>query len=366
MAPPSSLHRIAHAVAWRVDHAINGLSRRLRAKDPASRVRVLAYAGYRNAQEIRLAGRIVRYAEPLAPGTGFLSRVRAMLAIYNSHEVPGVTVRCTLAGRTVYVVSDGEGYFHFAIPVRDALPLTTRWESATLSTPGRAAQAESFTVPILAPGTDDHWAVISDIDDTVIETGATNFLKNWRRVLVDRPQDRLAVPGAASLYGLIAGDHAAPTRPFFYVSSSPWNLYGFLTEFMERNRIPHGPMFLRDIGIDRKTFIHAGHASHKLAAIETILAFYPGHRFVLVGDNGQEDVAIYAQAVADFPGRVSAVLIRDVSGACTTGANADRLAAIGRAGVLTYCAAGFEDAAAKLAELGFERPEEAATAAATA
>jgi phosphatidate phosphatase APP1 len=55
----------------------------------------------------------------------------------------------------------------------------------------------------------------------VIETGATDFLKNWRRVLVERPQDRLAVPGASTLYKMIARDHVAPARPFFYVSSSP-------------------------------------------------------------------------------------------------------------------------------------------------
>ena len=38
---------------------------------------------------------------------------------------------------------------------------------------------------------------------------------------------------------------------------------------MELNAIPHGPMFLKDYGIDRNQFIHSGHDEHKLEAIET-------------------------------------------------------------------------------------------------
>ncbi|RYG79656.1 MAG: DUF2183 domain-containing protein, partial [Alphaproteobacteria bacterium] len=174
--------------------------------------------------------------------------------------------------------------------------------------------------------------------------------------------DRLAVPGAASLFGMIARDHRAPTRPFFYVSSSPWNLYGFLADFMERNAIPHGPMFLKDIGIDATKFINTGHAAHKLDAIRTILAFYPDHRFLLMGDNGQKDVEIYGEVVRNYPDRVGAVLIRDISGSCKAGQNAELLTAIGMAGVPVYCAEGFDEAQMVLEGLGFERPAETARA----
>jgi phosphatidate phosphatase APP1 len=217
-------------------------------------------------------------------------------------------------------------------------------------------------VPVIAPGANNNWGIISDIDDTVIETGATDFLKNWRRVLVERPEDRLAVPGASSLYKMIARDHIAPARPFFYVSSSPWNLYGFIAEFMELNGIPHGPMFLKDYGIDDNQFIKTGHGEHKLAAIETVLAFYPGFKFLLIGDNGQHDVEIYAQAVKDFPSRVAAIFIRDVSGTCREGAKAELLRGIEAAGIPTFCGAGFDDAVDVVKALDLDRPLEAAKA----
>ncbi len=355
---PRRLHRIVAALdRWgeRGAHRISGPS------GYDGKVRMLAYAGYRNAERLRVKGRIVRYQEPLDSDRKW-ARFRAMVAIYNSRELPGIAVRLVGYGHDVTVRTDGEGYFDFDLAIDRALPARTTWEAASLSTPDREMQKPAIDVPVIAPGADHALGVISDIDDTVIETGATNFVRNWRRVLVEQPGDRLAVPGASTLYRTMAIDHAAPRRPFFYVSSSPWNLYGFLTEFMEFNHIPHGPMFLKDYGIDRTKFISTGHAAHKLEAIETVLAFYPGFRFVLIGDNGQADVAIYAQAVADFPERVAAVFIRDVDGNCRAGPEGALLRQIEAAGVPTYCGSGLGDAVAAFEALGMDDPAEAAGA----
>ena len=326
------------------------------------KVRILAYAGYRDERRVRLKGRIVRYEKPLDAGEGMVSRVRAMMEIYNSSELPNVAVRCDGYGQVQQTDTDEEGYFDFELPVADPLPEKTRWEQVTVSTPGRQAQQPDIKVPVIAPGTDNHWGIISDIDDTVVETGATDFLKNWRRVLIDRPQDRLAVPGASTLYKMIARDHAAPVRPFFYVSSSPWNLYGFIAEFMEMNAIPHGPMFLKDYGLSRGQFIRKGHDEHKLEAIENVLRSYPRLRFLLIGDNGQRDVSIYARAVMDFPKQIAAVFIRDVDGSCRSGPEGELLRDIERRGVKTFCGAGFEDAVSVVQQLELDRPIEAASA----
>ena len=326
------------------------------------KVRVLAYAGYRNELVARLKGRVVRYEKPLDAGEELLTRLHAMLEIYNSNELPGVPVRCEAYGHAYETITDAEGYFHFELPMNQALPLSTRWEHVTISTPSNAAQQPSIKVPVLAPGRAGNWGIISDIDDTVVETGATDFVKNWRRVLVEQPHDRLAVPGASSLYKMIAKDHADPARPFFYVSSSPWNLYGFIAEFMELNGIPHGPMFLKDYGVDRSQFVRKGHDEHKLDAIERVLASYPNLRFILIGDNGQRDVSIYAKVVSDYPARVEAVFIRDVDGSCRSGPEGDLLRQIEQRGVRTFCGSGFDDAIEVVRELQLDRPVEAASA----
>jgi phosphatidate phosphatase APP1 len=161
---------------------------------------------------------------------------------------------------------------------------------------------------------------------------------------------------------MIARDHVAPARPFFYVSSSPWNLYGFIAEFMEMNGIPHGPMFLKDYGIDRTQFIRKSHEAHKLEAIENVLGLYPQLRFLLIGDNGQRDVSVYAQVVRDFRDRVAAVFIRDVDGSCRSGPEGELLQEIEASGVRTFCGSGFEDAASVVEKLDLDRPMEAARA----
>lgn len=189
-APSSRLGRLLHNVLAGVERGIDSTRDRLAGRSVSSvRVRVLAYAGYRNAAELRVTGRIVRWREPLDAGTGFVSRFRAMLAIYDSDELPGVAVTIDRRELTAETRSDEEGYFHFVLPLGDAhpMPAHTLWEQATLSVPGRAAQDGVLTVPILAPGADGKLGIISDIDDTILETGATNFLKNWRRVLIERP-----------------------------------------------------------------------------------------------------------------------------------------------------------------------------------
>ena len=358
----SPFRRFLHSAIADLERDLDRLEDLLSLGEHDGKVRLLAYAGYRSDRRLRIKGRIVRYKPPLDAGRGAWSRLRAMMEIYNSHEVPGVTVRLEAYDRTAEATTDEEGYFHFDLPIERPLPEQTLWEKGTIWTPDREAQAARIDVPVMAPGRDNNWGIISDVDDTVIETGATDFLKNWRRVLIEQPSDRLAVPGASTLYKMIARDHVAPARPFFYVSSSPWNLYGFIAEFMELNAIPHGPMFLKDYGIDADKLVHTTHDAHKLEAIETVLSFYPDLRFLLIGDNGQHDVSIYARVVEDFGPRVGAVFIRDVDGDCRAGPEGELLAGIEAAGVPTFCGAGFDDAVAVVKTLDLDRPLEAAKA----
>ena len=106
------LHRLAHELEQDVDR----LSRFLPSKRDG-KVRMLAYAGHRNSSELRVTGRIVRYAEALDPRESMISRIRAMLALYNSHEVPGVVVRLEHQGLSAETRSDQEVYFSLVLPL---------------------------------------------------------------------------------------------------------------------------------------------------------------------------------------------------------------------------------------------------------
>jgi phosphatidate phosphatase APP1 len=102
-------------------------------------------------------------------------------------------------------------------------------------------------------------------------------------------------------------------NPIFYVSSSPWNLYDLLTDFLQINDIPAGPLFLRDYGFDEHIFATSDHHAHKLTQIRHLLDFYPDLSFILIGDSGQQDPEIYQTVVQEYPGRILGIYIRDVS-----------------------------------------------------
>jgi len=91
-----------------------------------------------------------------------------------------------------------------------------------------------------------------------------------RLTFLRSPHTRLPFNGVAAFYQALR-DGAAQPRPIFYVSSSPWNLYDFLVDFMALNRIPAGPLLLRDLGLPAERAGGSSHQAHKLAQIERIM-----------------------------------------------------------------------------------------------
>jgi phosphatidate phosphatase APP1 len=69
---------------------------------------------------------------------------------------------------------------------------------------------------------------------------------------------------------------------------------------------------LRDVGLSRTELISGDHEEHKLEQIWKILEIYSSLKFMLIGDSGQEDPAIYLKVVKEFPGRILVVFIRDI------------------------------------------------------
>ncbi len=152
------------------------------------------------------------------------------------------------------------------------------------------------------PSADARFGVISDIDDTILETGVQRALRMVVQTFTGSALTRTAFPGAPELYR----DLAADVNPVFYVSSSPWNLHAFLLAFLRHRGFPLGPVLLRDLLGNR-----AGR-EQKHARIREILELHPDLSFVLLGDSGEKDPEIYADIVRDHPDRILAVYIREV------------------------------------------------------
>ncbi|WP_052351691.1 App1 family protein, partial [Deinococcus pimensis] len=270
---------------------------------------ISAFCGYGAPEKVSVQGRVLR-SGGLGVSTERDSRLRNFLAVarrFNSREVSGATVRGTLGGAVASTLTDDEGYF--TLEFRPEAPLTPGWHDAVLELPGRDATA---TAPVrIVDGAD--FGVISDLDDTVVVTGATKLWQMLATVLFANAHTRLPFPGVSALYRhLTGGPRGGADNPVFYVSSSPWNLFDVIWTFLEYRRIPLGPVFLRDWNLG---ILRSQHGGHKLEAIGKLFTTFPDLSFVLVGDSGEQDPEIYREVVARFPDRVLAVYIREVTGA---------------------------------------------------
>lgn len=337
-------------------------------------LRVQPFFGHRSRDRLLLSARALHAARPGFEQVSRLRAIRTMVSQFLSSEAHGVRVRLELHGHGEGVLvheglTDGEGYVHFDIALDPPwdLPDEPMWELGTVHWDNRHGP-QSTEVRVLAPGCESRLAVISDIDDTIIETGVTgglrSVLRNWRRLFAQLPHERLAVQGADAFYDELGGgvlaeasQHGAKRlpatrRPFFYISSSPWNLFSYLVAFKQVKGLPLGPLKLRDWGLNRKTFGGGSHGRHKQEAIDSILTMYPDMEFALIGDDTQGDLPAFARAVRLHPGRIAAVFLRTVSEHEFTPEEESARDVISQAGVPLWLGRTYEDGIEFLRALG--------------
>jgi phosphatidate phosphatase APP1 len=105
---------------------------------------------------------------------------------------------------------------------------------------------------------------------------------------------------------------AHPGAFVVYLSTGPWNVAPALEEFLARHGYPPGPLLLTDWGPTASGWFRSGR-EHKQTQLRRLMGELPALRWILVGDDGQQDPDIYTGLSRDFPGRVRAVLIRQLT-----------------------------------------------------
>lgn len=269
-------------------------------------VRVHPFAGFGTGDWAVLGGRVLVEASRRT-GAGRTSRwavLRANVLPFLSAEVAGALVRVTLDGHEVLVRADQEGYLRVRL---EEARLPPGRHQVTLTPVRPAGTAAVATVHVPDPSVD--LTVVSDIDDTIVDSGiAHGLLATLRTMLLQDQSTRVPLAGAAQLYRALA--RGPSQRPFFYLSTSPWNLAGFLQDFLAQHGFPAGPLVLTDWGPSADSLLRISSRAHKLAALRELAQALPDSRFLLIGDSGQQDPAIYAAFCAEHPGRVAAIYIR--------------------------------------------------------
>jgi phosphatidate phosphatase APP1 len=263
-------------------------------RDP---VILLPYLGYGTSEKLTLCGRVLQ-DEGFRPTREAERRWRNMVAFLKrleSDEVPGARLRAIYRNHSIETISDREGYFSIELK---ASGLSAGWHEIPIRLQGTDVTEIG---KVLVPSPDAEFGVISDIDDTIIQSNVTRRLRMVVKLALSNAHTRKPFWGVAAFYRALHRDR----NPFFYVSKSPNNLYVPLVEFLQRQQLPAGPLLLRDYGLRVRK-------GHKAKAIEDILATYPTLRFILIGDSGEKDPEIYSAVLSRFPDRVRVIYIRSV------------------------------------------------------
>jgi phosphatidate phosphatase APP1 len=328
-------------------------------------IEILTYYGYGNRQRAYMHGRVLEVRN-VSTSTDGDSAFRNLLNTYRRAEadpIPFASVSVEYAKTTVKLSADDEGFFNGWIDLSEPLAGDDEWNSYKVSLIA-PVNPEHSTVDakgeILVPAKTARFGVISDIDDTVIQSRVSNFLQAARTVMLGNARTRLPFPGVAAFYrALRDGFTGDEKNPIYYVSSSPWNIFDVIAEFMELQKIPRGPILLRDWDIGWDFLSSSRHLQHKIGLIRNIMGLHPELGFILIGDSSQHDPEIYRQVVGEFPKRVKAIYIRDVtSGSAERSTSVKKLAEEVLAAVSVLMLAEHTlDAARHAAEQGWIKPE---------
>lgn len=308
---------LVHAVEKRYD----ALKYRLRwALGGPEELLIQSYRGYGTTTELHLVGRVLedRGIEPPGEEQSAWKNLRDMLKRLASREQPYARVLARFGGVEKEVRADEEGMFDVTLRLPESLEEDGQWHPVELVLLSPLPRGVDDPIvgegQVLVPPRTARFGVVSDIDDTVVQTNVTDMLQAARTIMLGSARTRLPFAGVATFYrALHAGLPGQPGNPLFFVSNGPWNIYDVLLEFMNLQGIPPGPVLLRNWGVYRHEILPTEAREHKLGLIRPILETYPELPFILVGDSGEEDPEIYAQVVAENRGRILAVYIRDVA-----------------------------------------------------
>ncbi len=151
-------------------------------------------------------------------------------------------------------------------------------------------------------------SVISDIDDTIKFTNVSNKQEMLRNAFLKPYQ---SIDGMASLFRELA----SPTTSFHYISSTPWQLYHPIADFLIEQDFPEGSIHLRKFALKDVTLLKKIFPAHKRKGlvIESLLGAFPGRNFILFGDSGEKDPEMYGEIARKFPSQIAAICIRNTS-----------------------------------------------------
>src|SRR4051812_28930536 len=176
-----------------------------------------AYLGFGNARRVLMHGRVMRSSgvEKSAASDSLFRNLANTYKRIRAHPLAHARIEATIGGTQAEISADNEGFFRSWIDLSSPIPTTSPWVEATLRLPANGASATA-RVRVVTP--EASFGVISDLDDTVIQSRVSNLALAARTIMLGNARTRLPFPGVAALYqALEKGGDGARRNPIYYV-----------------------------------------------------------------------------------------------------------------------------------------------------
>lgn len=271
------------------------------------------YRGYANDQELIVMGHVFK---PTKKNDYTFQKKKfknasSIINLYRFKTQANADVYLEHNNSIIHTKTLKDGYFKFCVPLKKDVGYGWIDYEVSLSHANKKIIAkDSYIRPHKG-----NIGIISDIDDTLLVSYTLNPLRKLYNLLFRNVNSRKIFEDVVPHYQALSVSgrtNNEELNAFFYVSSSEWNLYSFIVKFTEIHKLPKAVLLLKDIKSSLTDFIwkkRDGH-NHKFEKIKHILEFYPHLKYVLIGDDSQDDPFLYETICKIFPVTVKAVYIR--------------------------------------------------------
>ena len=274
---------------------------------------VKIYHGYGDADMLLIYGHVFRRS-PLPRKSyrkNMWSNTVALVRLFMAIPYPNIKLQLRWGDDVMETTTDGDGFFKFEW--KSDLPPDKGWHIVRVNVVNEQHKGVYGEGKILIPHS-TQYAFVSDVDDTFLVSHSSKMGKRLYVLFTKNERTRKPFDGVVKNYRMLAKSNAGGvTNPFFYVSSSEWNLYEYLKEFCRSNELPEGVFLLNQLK-QWKQLLAQGQTRHtgKFMRIARLMKEFPHQKFVLLGDDTQQDPYIYMSVVESFPGQVLAVYLRHI------------------------------------------------------
>lgn len=276
---------------------------------------IRVYHGYGHQRNMVIYGHVLAY-KPLRTSkytNNLLLNIIHLIRLFFVSPIPNVKVQMSWNNQHFLSTTEKDGFFKFEWQSNEHVD--AGWHQIIIhSIDNQGKITATGEGKIFVPHS-TQYGFISDIDDTVLVSHSSKTGKKLRVMFTKNPRSRKAFDKVVKFYQLLSLAHTTADllNPFFYVSSSEWNLYDDLNEFFKHNDLPKGAFLLNSIKKWYQLF-STGNTKHqgKFIRVIRVLEAFPKQNFILLGDNSQRDPEIYASIANKYSDRIIAIYIRNV------------------------------------------------------